>query len=532
MKRGALQKSKYCGGVLLLLSSIASFISPTHASAATIGGAPCVQTVDVNIGVSVFRDGSACYVAFKSAQSYVWSPPTGVSRIDVLIVAGGGGGGARHAGGGGAGGLINLTAQTISSSDISITVGGGGAGGPATSSAGSEGSNGGNSQVSGGGITTRTAIGGGGGGYTLTSGSGGSSGGGGCCGQAIGTATSGQGNIGGAGHVTAGVMYAGGGGGGAGAIGTAATVNSGGRGGDGAVITWISTSAQSSLSVGQNVSSSIYFAGGGGGSTSNNGSKGDGGNGGGGAGANTAAVGTAAIANTGGGGGGSGMNAGGAYKGGDGGSGVVVIRYFIPAFTGSATSSIAENTATTTNAATITVSESSTITIRPGQDGTFFTLIYVDSVTARVRFLESPDYEARADLGSNNEYDLTVRATLSTGNYSDFALKITVTDVVESAVLGTPSLSGTPSKGRALTITITSDTPGALRFFVGDKRIANCLARSTTGSYPNYSATCTWRPAVTGSQRIYATIKPTDGALSSLTSPIATTFVLTRSNTR
>lgn len=533
MKRVALQNSKKKLSALFIISALSLFGISTPVVAATLGNAPCVQTIDVTAGVNVYKDGNSCFVAFKTVGSYVWTPPTGVSKVDLLVVAGGGGGGSRHAGGGGAGGLINSEATSINTSALSISVGGGGAGGPATSNAGLEGSNGYNSVVSGSGITTRTAVGGGGGGYTQTSGSGGSSGGGGCCGQAIGTATSGQGNLGSTGYVVAGATYVGGGGGGAGARGSASTSTEAGDGGSGLAISWMTVAAQSNLGVGQNVSSQIYFAGGGGGGTASNSHiPGTGGSGGGAAGSAPTGPGSDATANTGGGGGGSGLNGGGASKGGDGGSGVVVIRYSIPSFTNSATFSIAENTATSTNAATISVSESSTITIRPTLDYALFTIIFSDSVTAHVRFLSSPDYEAAPDIGANNEYDLSVRSTNTSGNYQELAIKITVTNVLEAATTGLPNLSGAAFKGLAVTITISTTVPGRARFFAGGKRIPNCLSRSTIGSYPNYSATCSWKPTSSGPQSISVTLTPTDVAINPVTSATTTFFVRKRGTLR
>lgn len=515
----------------ILLSSF-NLIFPLAANAASIGTAPCVQTIDVTAGVSVYQDGNSCFIAFKSVGTYSWTPPTGVSKIDVLVVAGGGGGGARHAGGGGAGGLINSTDTTINTSALSITVGSGGAGGPAVGYAGTEGLNGNNSQVSGGGISTMTAIGGGAGAYGAVSGSGGSGGGGGCCGAGQGTATSGQGNVGTRGvGVSAG--YAGGGGGGAGSAGGVTSLSTGGAGGAGLVIPWVTTIARSNLSVGDLVNSQVYFAGGGGGGTDRAGiPAGLGGSGGGGAGTVPSSAGINGSANTGGGGGGSGINGNGASKGGDGGSGVVVIRYSIPSFTNSATFSIAENTATSVNAASITVSESSTISIRATLDYAFFTIVATDTLNAKIRFMNSPDYEAFADAGANNEFDLTIRATNSSGNFQEFSIKITLTNVLEAATSGLPTISGAAYKGLPVTITISTSVPGKLRFFVGSKRIPNCLSRSTIGSYPNFSATCSWKPATSGLQPIRAMLTPTDGAISPITSAASSFLVTRRTNTR
>jgi hypothetical protein len=516
----------------LLLTSL-TLIVPSPANAATIGTAPCVQTIDITAGVAVYQDGNSCFVAFKTVGTYSWTPPIGVSKVDLLVVAGGGGGGARHAGGGGAGGLINSANSTINTSALSVIVGTGGSGGAATGSGGNEGANGNNSQVSGGGITTLTAIGGGGGAYGSVSGSGGSGGGGGCCGVGQGTATVGQGNIGSVGATSNPAYWVGGGGGGAGSTGGVSSGTSGGAGGSGLAITWITSSAQSNLSVGQFLSAQTFFAGGGGGGTDRESiAAGSGGTGGGGAGSNNAASATNGLANTGGGGGGSGLNGGGAGKGGDGGSGVVVIRYSISTFTNSASFSIAENMPTSTNAATITVSESSTITIRATLDYTFFNIVASDSVTARVRFIASPDYEAFADSGGNNEYDLSIRATNTSGNFTDFAIKISLTDVVENGVLAAPTLSDFAFKGRVVTISIISNTPGKIRFFVAGKRIPSCLAQSTTGNYPNYTATCSWKPSISGIQRLHAVLTPTNNAIAAAISSPANLLISKRSNTR
>jgi hypothetical protein len=748
--------------VATLILNFSNFLSISPATAASVGSNQCVQTVNTSAGVSVYQDSGFCYVAFKNVTSYTWTPPATLREIDLLVVAGGGGGGSRHAGGGGAGGLINSTSVAISGSDLSISVGGGGAGGAATGSAGNEGVNGSNTQVSGSGITTRTAIGGGGGGYNLTSGSGGSSGGGGCCGQGLGTATSGQGRLGSAG-IFGGGGYVGGGGGGAGAAGGTSTSSQAGKGGDGLPISWVTSSAQSNLSVGVVSSSEFFFAGGGGGSTNNTGTAGAGGKGGGAAGSSTNAAGADATANTGGGGGGGGLVGGGAAKGGDGATGIVLIRYLIPlsqfdasnytaasttwansisggtsgtaatggmtktssapsgvvftgvessnsdqiassigstsavdtvtvemwlklkdsgnaqnasgsmlfswgaggyniyhaanqlgfntfasqlygidstsynnawthfvfvmtdggdwssqkiyvngvlqvstcrfasgnctasqprafqasgnfvlmnnevaantwnakgdigqfkifnrelsaaqvsanyngssssyieadstppGFTNGTTFSVAENTSASTAVATISVNESATISIVSGVDSALFASTTVDSVSAQIRFSSSPDFESAQDVGSNNVYNITIRAIDTLGNSGDQAISITVTNVNESSTIGAPSFSGAASKGSIITITVTTNAAGKVRFFVSGKRISTCLARSTTGSYPSFSATCSWKPPVTGRQSLTASITPTDGSFSATTSPSTAVWVTKRANSR
>jgi len=112
-----------------------------------------------------------------------------------------------------------------------------------------------------------------------------------------------------------------GGGGGAGAVGSNATFDNGADGGVGVTNTILTSTEATTASVGEVISTDVYYAGGGGGSGYSTG--GDGGNGGGGnAGSASNNTGTAGSANTGGGG-------GGAYNAspGAGGSGVVILRY-------------------------------------------------------------------------------------------------------------------------------------------------------------------------------------------------------------
>jgi|GEM_PF-6932655 len=246
----------------------------------------------VRSGITINRD---IYTTVGSAS---WTIPSGVTEVEVLVVAGGG-----------AGGLISNLAYTLSAGElaagyVSLTVGGGGA----TATAGSNSTFG-----------TLTAVGGGAGGaYSGGNGAAGGSGGGGAGkGSAPagsgGAGTSGQGNTGGAGTVN-GSFPAGGGGGGAGAAGALSTTNAGGAGGAG-----LDCGANFGADAGDNG----FFAGGGGGGAWDGGNVvGIGGSGGGG-GRPYANAGTVGINGTG--GGGSGGIAGSTGKAG--GSGTVIVQY-------------------------------------------------------------------------------------------------------------------------------------------------------------------------------------------------------------
>lgn len=99
------------------------------------------------------------------------------------------------------------------------------------------------------------------------------------------------------------------------------------------------------------------------------------------------------------------------------------------------------------------------------------------------------------------------------------------------STISAPAISGTLYKGVLSTISITSNLAGIVRFFVGGKRISTCKDRSTSGSYPNYTVTCSWKPPITGKQVVSATLTPTSNLFSAVTN-MATFWVVKRSTSR
>jgi hypothetical protein len=285
-------------------------------------------------------------------SSGTFSVPSGITSVDVLVVAGGGAGSVQHSGGGGAGGLIFMPGYPVTpGGTVSVTVGCGGTGQPASPNAPVGPGQTGQDSAFG----TLTAKGGGGGGNHCGGGaqSGGSGGGGASSSPnpapaAGGAATQptqpgnsgayGFGNAGGASaNPSSGPVYAGGGGGGAGAVGdngsnTPSPLGNGGQGGIGKAYTIADGTTP------------VYYAGGGGGGAHCNGggcepgatarAGGLGGQGGGGdanQGVSSPTVptalrsGQAGQANK---GGGAGSNAAwGVACGGPGGKGIVIVRY-------------------------------------------------------------------------------------------------------------------------------------------------------------------------------------------------------------
>jgi hypothetical protein len=99
--------------------------------------------------------------------------------------------------------------------------------------------------------------------------------------------------------------------------------------------------------------------------------------------------------------------------------------------------SIAENSTGTVYTALATDPDAGT-TLTYALSGTDSSLFNIDSSTGAVSFKSAPNYEAPADAGGNNVYDITVSASDGVNTSAEQAVAITVTDVQES----TPLLAG------------------------------------------------------------------------------------------
>jgi hypothetical protein len=250
---GSLSGNTYTTGVITAPCSItASFSQLSYTlnySAGANGTITGTATQNVNYGSNAtavtavpntgyhFESWSEGALHTFTSGTSTFTPPTGVTSVETLVVAGGGGGGSSSAGsggggGGGAGGFKYLPSLTITEGQaLSVVVGEGGISGIRGSS--QNGSNGGNSSLG-----TLVATGGGYGAkaYGGNGGNGGSGGGGGYNGYVIvkygGTGVAGEGYDGGA---TSLLSWAGGaGGGGAGGKGEDnRTSHAGGPGGPG-----------------------------------------------------------------------------------------------------------------------------------------------------------------------------------------------------------------------------------------------------------------------------------------------------------
>jgi hypothetical protein len=192
-----------------------------------------------------------------------------------------------------------------------------------------------------------------------------------------------------------------------------------------------------------------------------------------------------------------------------------------PTFTSSSTFSTAENIATSSTAATIQVSESATVTISAGADAARFNITRSETNTAIIKFNVSPDFEAPADVGGNNVYEITLTATDTALNAGTQSITITVTNVVDTSAFNSLALAGsatTAAYRTAVVITANVTVASKVTFRVNGKVLPGCKNKLATGSSSSFSATCSWRPSNRGTVALTAVATPTGAGISSTTS--------------
>ena len=206
-----------------------------------------------------------------------------------------------------------------------------------------------------------------------------------------------------------------------------------------------------------------------------------------------------------------------------------------PTFTSSSTFTAAENIATSATAATIRVSESATVTISSGADAARFNITRSETNTAIIKFNASPDFEAPADVGGNNVYEITLTATDAAANAGTQSITITVSDVVDTSSFNALTLAGsatTAAYRTAVVITANVTVASKVSFLINGKALPGCKNKSTTGSSPNIVATCTWKPSNRGSVSLSATSTPTGAGITGATSTPVSIMVGNRAGTR
>ena len=478
----------------IVLSTSFGFISSAPAIAVPVTAAgdsagSCTQTVSDSSGIVVTKSGSDCIIQFKNTGSITWTPTYNLS-IKYLVVAGGASGTRGYCGvfwgqGGGGGEVLTGTGLAVTANvAVAVNVG---AGAPRTGDCTeTPGSNGSNSVFS-----SFTARGGKASLNSRTSSPTGHWGG-----------ISGNGNSGGNG--ASGTRA--GGGGGAGGIGT--DLNAG-PGVNSDIIT-----------IGTNV---MYGSGGAGRDGGVFGTTQSGG----------ATPGSSLCDAPDNQGGGGSDCYGHVTTGGKGGSGLIVVRYAFditaPTITSSANYSAQENQ---TSVGTATANESVSWSIISGVDSASVTIV---SETGVITFNVAPDFEAPADVGAPNVYNLTIRATDLAGNTSEQDIVITVTNVIDTSSFNSFSLTGSAVTAtyRTQIIIIANVTVSAkITFRLNGKIIPGCKNRTAVGSSSSYISNCTWRPSRRGDLTISALATPLSGSITASSAVPISVRVFNRSSRR
>jgi hypothetical protein len=200
-----------------------------------------------------------------------------------------------------------------------------------------------------------------------------------------------------------------------------------------------------------------------------------------------------------------------------------------PTITSSATFTAAENQ---TAIGTATANEAVTWSALSGVDSATINLV---SATGVLSFKTAPNFEAPTDSGSNNVYNLTIRATDTAGITSDQAIAITVTDVVETSSFGIFRLAGsatTATYRTAIVITAEVNVASKVTFRAEGVVIPSCKNRSAVGSGSSFIATCSWKPSRRGSLAITAIAVPNSVGIGSSSATPISVWVNNRSMAR
>lgn len=144
-------------------------------------------------------------------------------------------------------------------------------------------------------------------------------------------------------------------------------------------------------------------------------------------------------------------------------------------------------------------------------------------------------------------WDATYSAAI-TGNWTHLAVQTEFNGLIDeirgglsyngiagfasAATLGAPSISGVVRKGIASTISVNVNAPGSVRFFVNSKRIPGCLKVATSGTSPNFTASCTWKPAAQGARTLSASFTPSDSTFLAANSGTTVYQITNRTNKR
>ena len=189
-----------------------------------------------------------------------------------------------------------------------------------------------------------------------------------------------------------------------------------------------------------------------------------------------------------------------------------------------ATASFAENGTGTAYTVTATDPDAST-TLAYALAGTDASLFNIDSASGAVTFKTAPNFEAPADAGGDNVYNITVTATDGLLTTASQSVAISVTNVNEVPVLTSGATASFAENGTGTAYTVTATDPDAsttLAYALAGTDAALFNIDSASGAVtfktaPNFEA-----PTDAGADNVYnITISATDGTLTTAAQSVA-----------
>ena len=189
-----------------------------------------------------------------------------------------------------------------------------------------------------------------------------------------------------------------------------------------------------------------------------------------------------------------------------------------PVFALPSTFSVAENSTAVGNVvATDADNQPLTYSLVTGGDAARFT---IDAATGALAFAPAPDFEAPADVGANNVYNVTVQASDGTLNTTQ-AVTVTVTDVNETPTGAAPVFTSpaaftvAENSGAAGTVVATdADSPSVTYSLVAGGDAARFAINATTGALTFAAAPDFEAPVDAGADNVYnLTVQASDGTL-------------------
>lgn len=192
-----------------------------------------------------------------------------------------------------------------------------------------------------------------------------------------------------------------------------------------------------------------------------------------------------------------------------------------PTFTSATTANFAENGTGTAYTAVATGSGPITYSISGGLDAALFS---INGSTGVVTFNTSPNFEAPADSGANNVYNITVTATNSFGSVNQ-GVTITVTDVADNAPTFTSATTASFAENATGAVyTAVATGSGTITYSIsGGADAAKFNINSSTGAVTFISSPDFETPTDVGANNVYDIIITATNAFGSATRNVAIT---------